>query len=340
MKFNLQKLIIGTTLASTILSASITPTFAATTTHRIVAGDTLWKISQKYNVSLNDLYNANPKYKSNSNIYVGDIIQIPSAGASTYTVQKNDTPWIISNKLGVSLNELLKINNLKEGQHIYPGQTLLIPRAGGGSSSNTIQSSSKPTVTYKNHTVVKGDDMWKISIQYGIPFQELLKLNGITENHILKIGDQIKIPVYHIPVKPTPEPQYGELLDWWTEAQYLIPIGKVFKVVDFYTGKSWTMKRTIGANHADVEPLTANDTAIMKSVWGGKWSWNTRPVIVEVDGRRIAASASAMPHDIEYITNNNFNGHSDLHFLNSTRHVDGKLNPDHQNDVLIAGGKK
>lgn len=98
------------------------------------------------------------------------------------------------------------------------------------------------------------------------------------------------------------------------------------------------MKRTIGANHADVEPLTAADTAIMREVWGGNWSWAVRPIIVEVDGRRLAASSSSMPHDVQYITNNNFNGHSDLYFLNSTRHVDGRKDLNHENAILIAAG--
>lgn len=328
MTLNFKKIILGTTVVSTIITSTVLPTFASTTSHKVINGDTLWKISQKYNVSLNDIYNVNPKYKSNPSIHPGEIIQIPSSGIKSYTVQKNDTPWIISNKFGVNLNELLRVNNLKSGQYIYPGQKLNIPN--GNISS----------VTYKNHVVTKGDDMWKISIKYGVPFNELLKLNGISENHVLNIGDNIKIPVYSIPVKPTPGPQYGELLDWWTEAQYVVPIGRTFKVVDFYTGKSWNMKRTIGANHSDTEPVTSKDAAIMKEVWGGVYSWNTRPVIVEIDNRRIAASASSMPHDIQYITNNNFNGHSDIHFLNSTRHKDGLKNESHQNDVLIAAGKK
>lgn len=339
MPLNLKKFIIGTTITTTIVTSSILPAFAASTSHKVVAGDTLWKIAQQYKVSLNNIYEANPKYKSNSNIYVGDIIQIPTSGSNVtrYTVQKNDTPWIISNKFGVNLNELLKVNNLTNGQHIYPGQSLIIPNTSSNSGSN---SSSTTSVTFKNHTVVRGDDMWKISIQYGVPYNELLKLNKISESHVLNIGDIIKIPVYNVPIKPTPGPQYGELLDWWTEAQYVVPIGKVFKVVDFYTGKSWTMKRTIGANHSDTEPLTAKDAAIMKEVWGGTYSWSTRPVIIEVDNRRIAASASSMPHDIQYITNNNFNGHSDIHFYNSTRHKDGLKDAAHQNNVLIAAGKK
>ena len=39
---------------------------------------------------------------------------------------------------------------------------------------------------------------------------------------------------------------------------------------------------------------------------------------------------SSMPHDVEYIKDNNFNGHFDLHFRNSTRHKDGMISQTHQ----------
>ncbi|SNS09321.1 LysM repeat-containing protein [Anaerovirgula multivorans] len=392
MDSKFKKIIIGTALASTVFTATITPIFA-NSTHRVVSGDTLWKVSQQHKVSLEEIYKLNPQYRNNSNVEVGDIINLSQ---TTYTVQKNDTPWIISNKFKVSLEEFLKVNGLKEGQHIYPGQKVVIPTVSSTNNTTTytvqksdtpwiisnkfkvsleeflkvnglkegqdiypgqvvsIPSASQPTstptvsrgstssprITYINHTVASGDDLWSIGIKYGIPMTELQKLNGFSSSHVLRIGDQVRIPVYNIPIKQTPGSQFGELLDWWTEAQYVVPIEKTFIVEDFYTGKRWNMKRTIGANHADVEPVSASDTAIMKGVWGGSWSWAVRPVIVEVNGRRLAASASAMPHDVQNITNNNFNGHSDLYFLNSTRHKDGLKDQNHQNAIVVAAGQK
>jgi hypothetical protein len=47
-----------------------------------------------------------------------------------------------------------------------------------------------------------------------------------------------------------------------------------------------------------------------------------------------------MPHGVVYITNNNFDGHFDIHFLNSTRHVDGKIDRYHQEKIKIAAGVK
>ncbi len=136
---------------------------------------------------------------------------------------------------------------------------------------------------------MSGDTLWRISVKYNANLNSILQKNGLTGSSIIYVGQKIIIPVHHVPVTPTKGTQYGEYLDWWTQAQYVFQIGKTAKAIDFYTGKSWYIKRTIGASHADVETLTAQDTAIMKLAWGGSWSWASRPVIVEVDGRKIAA---------------------------------------------------
>ena len=71
------------------------------------------------------------------------------------------------------------------------------------------------------------------------------------------------------------------------------------KVTDFKTGRSYNVVRSYGAFHADCEPLTSRDAQIMYEIWGNTWSWVPRASIVEYNGRKIAASVTNMPHDIE-----------------------------------------
>ena len=157
-----------------------------------------------------------------------------------------------------------------------------------------------------------------------------------------------------------------ENLDWWSEAQYIYPIGSVAEIEDVYTGKTFKMKRTFGTNHADVEALTSSDTEVIKSIWGG-FSWERRPIIVRINGRRIAASMAGMPHagndsypalsqapnlsdgygtgqNLDVVKGNNMDGVCDIHFLNSTRHKDGDVeavsDPDHQKNIQIASKAK
>ena len=171
----------------------------------------------------------------------------------------------------------------------------------------------------------------------------------------------LKIPVHHIPIKYAPE-GYGELLNWFTEAQYVIPINTDFRIVDLETGKSFNARRTVGSGHADCEPLTAQDTAIMKEIWGGNFNWNKRSVLVKYNGRTIAASAAGMLHagnegaeggvwtswrsddygagiNYDYIKGNDAHGHFDLHFYKSIGHSSGTENATHQKNVLKSAGQ-
>lgn len=44
-----------------------------------------------------------------------------------YTVRQGDTLWSIANRFGVSLNELLALNNLTPNSPVFPGMLIVIP---------------------------------------------------------------------------------------------------------------------------------------------------------------------------------------------------------------------
>lgn len=324
-------------------------------------GDTFWKIASYNGLSTKDLLYAN-NADQNSILYVGDTVYIPDQ----YIVKKGDTPWIISQKQDIILSELLELNHLSAQDYIYAGQKLRLPKRRTNQTHENTQSTDSTQDTYENnknykkHVVVKGDDYWKLSIQYGISYTEILKANNATNKSILNIGDIVKIPVHNIPVQQTQGENYGEYLDWFSQAQYVLPRGAVFKVTDFYTGKSFMVKRTTGSNHADCETLTKVDTQILKDIWGG-YSWERRPILIEYKGRKLAASMSGMPHagndkvqggvytqwrsegygaglNLDYVKGNDMDGVFDVHFKNSTRHKDGKIDTKHQECIKVAAG--
>ena len=128
-----------------------------------------------------------------------------------------------------------------------------------------------------------------------------------------------------------------QLVDWWTSnIQSVFSRGTVATVTDVKTGISWQVKRRGGTNHADVEPLTASDTAKMKQAYGGSWSWTRRAIWVTINGKKYAASMNGMPHGVQSITNNNFSGHHCIHFLNSRTHTGNRLDSAHQAAVKAA----
>ena len=92
-------------------------------------------------------------------------------------------------------------------------------------------------------------------------------------------------------------------------------------VYDFATGISWQVHIFSVGAHADYEPVTANDTAKMLKVFGGN-TWNPRAVwVVFSDGSVYIGSTHSMPHDVQHTKDNDFAGHSCLHFPRTQEQV-------------------
>lgn len=342
---------------SLTLALAAMSTQAQAATHTVKKGDTYWTIAQSYGVDFNTLLKANGATTS-SWLEIGDVVYVPTE--KTHTVKKGDTYWLIAQWYGVDFNALLKANGATTSSWLEIGDVVKIPSSTSQGSSSS-SSSSKPYVTYTTYTVKSGDTYWNIANNFGIPMSELLEVNGLSESSSIYAGKKLTIPVHHVPVTSTPGSQYGEYLDWWDAAQYVIPVGATFTVQDFYTGQTFKAKRTTGSGHADCEPLTASDTSKMNSIFGGQ-NWTSRPVIIIYNGRKIAASATSMLHagndgaaggvwtswrsddygagyNYDWVKGNNAHGVFDIHFLNSIRHNDGKVNATHQKNIKIAAGK-
>lgn len=124
----------------------------------------------------------------------------------------------------------------------------------------------------------------------------------------------------------------------WTEVNKLLPKYSKFVVMDVETGKRFKVQRRAGSNHADVQPLTSKDTKIMKKIYGGKWSWKRRAIIVIFKDQWIGASMHGMPHGAGALKNN-FPGHFCIHFYGSTTHRTKSMDFSHMLMVMKAAGK-
>ncbi|REE88576.1 hypothetical protein A8990_10872 [Paenibacillus taihuensis] len=131
---------------------------------------------------------------------------------------------------------------------------------------------------------------------------------------------------------------YGKLLTW-DEAEVYVPRMASFALTDLDTGMTFNVQRRAGSSHADVQPLTREDTEIMKRIYNGRWSWKRKAVLVRADGMVLAASMHGKPHGGDGIPDNDFPGHFCVHFLGSTTHKTQSVDPEHQLMVFKAAGK-
>ncbi len=84
--------IMGAVMLIVILSVSVS---AATTTHTVVKGDTLWKIAVRYEVGLSEIKGANPQIPNYDLIYPGQLISIPGAD-STVTAYEQEVIRLVN----------------------------------------------------------------------------------------------------------------------------------------------------------------------------------------------------------------------------------------------------
>lgn len=111
------------------------------------------------------------------------------------------------------------------------------------------------------------------------------------------------------------------------------PVGAVGTIVDLNTGARLRVRRVGGHNHLDVEPAYASDTAVLKRMYGGDWSWDSRAVLFIAGGHYIAGAINGMPHGTEISRSNGFDGQFCLHFYGSRTHDTNESNAAHQRNV-------
>lgn len=237
----------------------------------------------------------------------------------------------------------------------------------GGSDSG----GSKPQATYRTlRKGMVGEDVKRLQL-------ELIKLkflpagassgqyDSMTEAAVREYQRTAELHVDGVAGQKTQDSLYGtqppmpndpgtkglypvEKVNWFTgDIQKVWSKGRVARLTDVKTGISFNVKRWSGGLHADVEPLTAEDTAKMCRVYGVRFAqqisdknlYQRRPLWVTIDNRTFAASMFGFPHNYpagDTIPNNDFNGQFCVHFVNSQLHRNKKVDADHQAAINYA----
>lgn len=110
------------------------------TIYTVVPGDTMFRIANRYGISLQELIRANPQIPNPNLIYVGQMICLPKVVTPTpppgvfcpdgreYIVQQGDTMYNIARRFGITLEELIRANpQIPDPNVLQIGQTICIP---------------------------------------------------------------------------------------------------------------------------------------------------------------------------------------------------------------------
>ncbi|GAW93866.1 peptidoglycan-binding lysin domain-containing protein [Calderihabitans maritimus] len=186
------------------------------------------------------------------------------------------------------------------------------------------------------HIVKKGESLWSISRHYGVELEKLMEANDLTSDTIFP-RQKLVIPAENVPEAGNSQAKEGEFIHW-NQVQNMFRLFDFATVTDMETGLTFRVQRTGGRFHADVEPVSQDDTAIIKKIYNGQWSWSPRAALVAVNGHTIAASISGMPHGRGVIKHNDFPGYMCIHFRGSLKTSDLKEDLEHQKMVRKAAG--
>ncbi len=111
--------------------------------YKVKRGDNLWDIGRHYGISVKQLTQWNGisrksllKPGQKLTVWVKDdgsnnggmvkAVAKNKSDASSYTVKRGDSLWLIARKFDIHVKDLLEWNNLKKGRHLQPGQTLIV----------------------------------------------------------------------------------------------------------------------------------------------------------------------------------------------------------------------
>ncbi len=197
--------------------------------YTVAAGDTLFTIALRYNITWQELAAVNGLQEFDL-LQIGQEIALPASldaeddtettaavevqtapktvvaptgfesdrqrAASTYTVRAGDTPLGIALSHSTTLDALLRANNLKASDYLQIGQVLTIPGVNEADDAELAETAASTAAStgVATYNVRRGDTVFAIAYRLGVDWQEMLRVNNLTEQSLLQPGQTLVIP--------------------------------------------------------------------------------------------------------------------------------------------------
>ena len=146
-------------------------------------GDTLYKIANNYNISVNELKKINNL--TSDTLSIGQQLLVPIIDKSDYTiyiVKKGDSLYSIAQKYNTTVDSIKKLNNLASNL-LSINQQLKIPTK----KEEEVQN-------FYNYVVVPGDTLYSIAKNNNTTVGTIKSINNLSSN-VIDVGMQLKLPI-------------------------------------------------------------------------------------------------------------------------------------------------
>lgn len=173
--------------------------------HQIRVGETLFKLSLAYGVSVQEMAAASA-ITNPSLILVGRRVTIPGCGTTGFTPPPTSVPVPTATGAPVSLDTTTATN---QAQAVVPGagnstattntlaqaaQQEIITNAQADVQANAVAQGAAPATGTRQYTVQQYDTLFQIAQQFGTTVDAIAVLNGITNINQITMNDVLQIP--------------------------------------------------------------------------------------------------------------------------------------------------
>ncbi len=162
------------------------------TIYTVKKGDSLYSIAENFNTTVSEIVTLN---KLNSTtLSIGENLLIPTGGVQImdivdYVVKPGDTLWKIASNCNVSVDDIVKFNNL-ESTVLYPNQVIKLSES---CAAKQETNNNQDEIDENIYVVKKGDTLYSIARMFNTTPNELMMENNLTST-TLTIGQQLKVP--------------------------------------------------------------------------------------------------------------------------------------------------
>ena len=170
-------------------------------------GETLSQIADRLGVSMTRLMKLNG-ITNPDHVESGSKLTVPNSvsssgrakGSSTsstakttkVTVKDGETLSEIADRHGMSVNELVRLNDLSNADHVETGSTLRV-KASAVASSRAADGPSSYRKGASEHVVQPGQNLSSIAEGYGVPMSRLVAINGLQDANHVEVGMRLRL---------------------------------------------------------------------------------------------------------------------------------------------------
>jgi len=169
--------------------------------HQVEKGETLYRLSRRYAVQVNDIIGANPN--SNRSIQVGEELRIPFKGSGittspptsgsriTHEVKPGETLFAIARIYNVSVDDIKKWNSMRSNNLSIGDKLTINVNADQAAEINELKN-IRENNSKKVHVVNKGETVYSIANKYDITTYDIKTWNRLEDNAIF-VGQELVI---------------------------------------------------------------------------------------------------------------------------------------------------